>query len=313
MASSDLALATARLVAGAALISFTGVLVELASVEPTRSAFLRSAYALPVLVLVSRALAHQHGRTVPRLIPIAVAMGTLEGVEVVLYHAAIPRLGVGLATLLVSLQILFTVGFGAIFFGERPSRGFWLGLPTILLGLVVLTRPGEATSVDPVGLALGAAAAVLYAGFVLGLRWLRERGPELGTSDVIASATPGIVLATGLSAAATGTAAPPSDLPSNLWLVALALCTPVAGWWLITSSIEVVPAQRTGALLLLQPGLAVVWGWWFFGELDGAAQLAGAGLLLLGITTTTVVGRSPGRAPPDRVRTTRGSRGVGPP
>lgn len=66
-------------------------------------------------------------------------------------------------------------------------------------------------------------------------------------------------------------------------MIALALCTPVLGWWLLTSSIHKLPASFTSVTLLLQPALALVWGVLLLGEPLDARKAIGCACVLVGI------------------------------
>ena len=126
--------------------------MRLADVEVARSAFLRAAYALPMLAVMvavsGRASRRQRtgadadlrpsgepGATRRRWwLPIAVAAGVLLGLDLVAWHATIGIIGAGLGTVLPNLQVVFVGIAGVALFGERPRRGFWWSLPLVLGG-----------------------------------------------------------------------------------------------------------------------------------------------------------------------------------
>lgn len=285
--SAGLLPVAARPWAGAVMISFSAVWVRLADVEVARSAFLRGLYALPVLaVLVARAprpVAGPRGRRWLR--PLALVAGVLLGLDLVAWHASIGILGAGLGTVLPNLQVVLVGLTGVVLFRERPAPSFWLGVPLVLVGVGVLGvvgRPVVAGGSVPLGVLLGIATAVAYAGSLVVLRLARAREGGGTAVEVLWSLTVGATLVTGLVAVLEGVAGP-AGWPADGWLLLLALGSQVVGWLLLTSSIHRLPAAATSVALLLQPVLALGWGALLLGEPLGLPQVAGAATVLVGV------------------------------
>jgi drug/metabolite transporter (DMT)-like permease len=283
--------ALAATLGGTVLISFSGIFVRLADVEPARSAFLRGAYALPVFVLLvlwARRRRPAGGRPPLRaaFVPMAALAGGLLGADLIAWHESIAILGAGLATVLPNLQVVLVGLAGVLLLGERPRWFFWVAVPAVLAGVWLLAAAGrpviEGGSV-PLGVAFGVLTAVFYAGYILVLRVARTRHPGAGVLEVMASATFGATVVTGVFAATRGVAAPAFSWPADGWLLALALGSQVIGWGLLASSIHRLPAALTAVTLLLQPALALVWGGLLLAEPIGAVQLLGAGVVLAGV------------------------------
>lgn len=272
---------------GASLLSFSGVFVRLADVEASRSAFLRNLYALPFFMLLIWRVQRRGGKRWRSVVILPIVLvGMLEGAEVLAYHVAVGMVGAGLATALVNLQVVLVGIAGAIVFGERPRRGFWLTLPLVLTGVWLVSVTGQPIAEEismALGVAIGLLSAALYASYLVMLRMVRLRYSDVDTVTTMASATMGIMLVVGLAALVDGTAAPAATWDANAWLIALALGTPIFGWLLIASSIHLLPSALTSISLLLQPTLALVWGVVLLDEPLGWLQLTGAGLVLLGV------------------------------
>ncbi len=271
---------------GAVLISFSGVWVRLADVEVARSAFLRGAYALPLLALLVAVRAW--GTPGPRqwLQPMALLAGAFLGLDLLAWHASIGIVGAGLGTVLPNLQVVFVGLIGVAVFAERPRASFWGALPVVLAGVWLLAAFGRPVTADgPVwlGIGLGVVTAVLYSLVLVVLRLARAHRSGASAPEVLWSLTLGAAVVTGASALVQGVAAP-AGWPADGYLLLLAIGSQVVGWLLLTTSIHRLPAAATSVALLLQPVLALVWGGLLLAEPVGPAQLAGAGVVLVGVT-----------------------------
>lgn len=269
--------------AGVLLISWSGILVRLAGVEPARSAFLRMAYALPVLGLAGWWCRSRVRRS--PILPLAVLAGLFLGVDLVAWHASVGIIGAGLGTIFPNLQVVLVGLIGRLVLGERPRPAFWVALPVIVFGVAILgfagAGIGPGTSAAT-GIGYGLLSAGFYSGYLILLRQARLRSPQAGVLQVVGSATLGGAASTGAFALAAGAAAP-AGWPADGWLVLLALGCQVGGWVALASSIHRLPAASTSVTLLLQPVLALVWAAALLGEPLGAYQLAGAGTVLAGV------------------------------
>ena len=285
------------------MISFSGVWVRLADVEAARSAFLRGAYALPFIAL----LLLVHGRPGTRRwwLPVAVLAGMLLGADLVAWHASIGIIGVGLATVLTNLQVVFIGLAGVLLFRERPALTFWVALPIVLVGVWLLSAAGQPIVVGgsvPLGILYGVFAGLTWAGALLVLRVGRSRQPRTSGLSMLWSLTVGATIVMGSAAAVEGVAAP-AGWPADGWLLVLALGSQILGWLLLTSSIHRLPAAATSVALLLQPVLALVWGAVLLDEPIGLPQVTGAAIVLTGVAmahravTGIQVRQTPG-APP---------------
>jgi drug/metabolite transporter (DMT)-like permease len=270
---------------GAVLISFSGVWVRLADVEVARSAFLRAAYALPLLAVLVAVRAGNGSGERQWFRPLAFVAGLLFGVNLVAWHASIGIIGAGLGTVLPNLQVVVVGLLGVLLFRERPGTGFWIALPVVLLGIWLLSALGRPVITDgsvPLGVGLGVLAGITYGSWLVVLRFARSREGASSAPQMLWSLTLGAVVVTGAVAVVEGVAGP-AGWPADGWLLALALGSQVVGWLLLTSSIHLLPAAATSVALLLQPVLALVWGAALLAEPVGLPQIAGAAIVLLGV------------------------------
>ena len=129
-----------RLFAGATLISFSPVFVNLVSVSPTTSGFYRvligGTALMLFLVLTGRRLDFRAG--VWRAL-----LGTVVffSLDLWFWHRSILYIGPGLSTLLANLQVFFMMLAGVLLLGQRPNVIQILAVPLAIVGLVMIVGP----------------------------------------------------------------------------------------------------------------------------------------------------------------------------
>jgi drug/metabolite transporter (DMT)-like permease len=272
---------------GACCIAFSGPLVRLADVPPSSAALYRCLLAVPVLALLARREDRDHGRLPTRTRWTAALAGAFFACDLVLWHHTIDAVGAGLATVLGNLQVLVVAVVAWWLLGERPHAGLVAAVPVLLLGVTLVSGAlgGETYGRDPrLGVLLGLATSVAYAGFLLVLR--------SGSGDLRRLAGP-LLWASGSAAACAtvfgallGELAVP-DLRSLAWLAVLAVSAQVCGWLLISSSLPRLPAALTSVLLLAQPAGALAVSAVVLGEAPTTVQLGGAAAILAGVVLAT--------------------------
>jgi drug/metabolite transporter (DMT)-like permease len=275
---------------GIAALSFSGIFARLAETSPATVTFFRMLYALPVLLLLTRGGFPRDGRTLIER-AMAAAGGLILALDLTLWHQAILLIGAGLATVLVSVQVVF-VGLPAWFLmGERPTRSAFLVIPGILVGVGLISGLGRADAygANPVlGVILGVSAGVCYAAFLLLYRFANRRraspaGPLL---DATVGAGAGGFLLGGLD--------PGFSLevvfPSHGWLLGLGVLVQTVAWLLITRTLPRLPALETSLLLLLQPMITLLWGVLLLGERFSGVQGLGALCVLGGVGALLLMG-----------------------
>ncbi|MGH8312596.1 MAG: EamA family transporter, partial [Gammaproteobacteria bacterium] len=126
-----------RLIAGAVMISFSAVFVELVSVSPATSAFYRVLFGGLILLAI---VLWRRERL--RLKPAALAACGLAAVffalDLSFWHRSILYVGPGVATLLANFQVFLLAAAGVIAFRERLTWFQMVAIPLAILGLVLL-------------------------------------------------------------------------------------------------------------------------------------------------------------------------------
>ncbi|MCU1489189.1 MAG: family transporter [Acidimicrobiaceae bacterium] len=288
----------AAVLAGASCIAASAILVRLSGSSATAAAFFRCAFALPVLAVLVRI-----DRNSPARIPmsrratwIARLAGAFLAGDLVLWSHSIAAVGAGLATVLGNLQVLVVGILAWALLGERLAPSLKAALPLMAagVGLVGGLVGSRSYGAHPgLGVIFGAATSACYAAFILLLRHVMATMPEQARPASTGIVRPLFEATCGaaLTAAALGLALRDFRIgpvwPALGWLALLAVSSQVIGWILITSSLASLPAALTSTLLLVQPVGAVALGAIVFGEHPSPVQLAGVGLILVGVVVAT--------------------------
>lgn len=267
-------------VLGALGLSLAAIFFRLSEVSPATASTFRALYALPLLVFLAR----RHP-VAPRLRWLALLGGMLFGIDLVCWHAAIERIGAGLATVMANTQVVW-VGLAAwALHGERPPQRFLWMLPVLLGGVALLAGVGDlhAYGRDPaVGTALGLLGALAYTAYLLVHRRACRNEPRpLGQ---LRDATLGVMLASALLGVGLdpGFSLQPA-WPAHGWLLALALVVQVGAWLALSVALPRLPAAEGSSLLLLQPVGSLLWGNVLFGEAPSLRQWLGAAVVIAGL------------------------------
>jgi drug/metabolite transporter (DMT)-like permease len=276
-------------IAGALVLAFSAILVDLADVSPSAASLYRCAYALPLLGALALAESRRHGRRTWRARRLALPAGILFAVDLIAWNHAIADVGPGLATVLGNLQVVVVPFLALAVLGEPVPRQILWALPAACLGMVLVSgvlESGAYGADPPRGVLFGAITGVSYGAFLLVQRQgsadlRRLSGPWFDTTLVCTAAS----LAAGL---VLGDGALVPAWPSAGWLIVLALSSQVLGWLLITVSLPRLPAAVTSITLTIQPIASVLLGAVLLNQHPSSLQLAGVACILGGLVSVAV-------------------------
>lgn len=270
------------LLAGATCIALSPIFVRVSEAGPTATAFWRVALAVPALWLLCFVVRRGHAASpLPRW-GLLLAAGIAFAGDLGFWHASIQLTSVANSTLLANLASLFVTLAAWIFLRQRPSALFLAGLAAALVGVGMLVKTSLAFS--PTGLAgdaLGVVTAMFYAGYLLAVKELRDRGETTlhlmaATSTITAVVLLPVALASG-EQILPGTA-------FGWWiLIGLALVSHAAGQGLIAYALAHLPAAFSSVSLLFQPVMAALFAWALLAEGLVPLQIAGGVVVLIGI------------------------------
>src|SRR5205814_1855552 len=162
------------LLLGATCIALSPIFVRVADVGPTVSAFWRAALAAPLLWPLLALAPRSSARAEWRLL---LAAGFAFAGDLACWHWSIQFTSVANSTLLANLASLFVTLVAWMVWRERPSPLFAVGLCTALGGVALLVHTSLGFSPSALlGDALGLVTAAFYAGYILAVKGLRDRG-----------------------------------------------------------------------------------------------------------------------------------------
>lgn len=263
------------LLLGAVGIAFAPIFVRMSVLDPTVTAFWRTALAAPLLWLV---VGFERSPRPPLADVGRLALpGLFFAGDLAVWHWSLKFTSVANSTLLANLMPIFVVLFGRVLFGRRVTRGFLAGMVVALIGAVLVTgaRPENWK-----GDLLGVVTAVFYASYILSVGRLRER---YSAATIMAWSTTAAALVLAPLSAAAGEAFFTASAQGWLVLVALAVVSHVLGQGLIAYALAQLPASFSAVTLLLQPVMAAALAWVLFAEALEGLQVAGGVVVLTGI------------------------------
>lgn len=191
---------------------------------------------------------------------------------------AVARLEPAIASVLLRTEVVFVGGLAALLLGERLTRALGLGAVTALLGLVVMRWPLHLDA-PGAGAAWALGAAASFASMQVITRRVIVRISPLAVNALR------LWLAVGLLALVPGTLSGALAAGPYFWgfVGAAGLFGPFLGRLCIMYSLRSLKAAQSALLQLLAPLFAFFIGYVGWGTTPSALEIAGGGLMLVGI------------------------------
>jgi drug/metabolite transporter (DMT)-like permease len=265
--------------------------VRVSEAGPIATAFWRVALAVPVLWLLYFVKPRSKARRYSGKWPLMLAAGFAFAGDLAFWHISIQLTSIANSTLLANLAAIFVTLAAWIFLRQRPSGVFLAGLGAALAGATLLGHTSlEFSSAGLAGDALGVLTALFYAGYLLAVKALRDRGET--TLHLMAVTSTITALFLFPVALASGEPMLPASAFGWWMLIGLALVSHAAGQGLIAYALAHLPAAFSSVNLLFQPVMAALFAWLLLAEglvplqiLGGLAVLAGIYLARRGSRT----------------------------
>lgn len=276
------------LLAGGCAIAFAPIFVRLSETGPVASAFWRCALAAPLLWLwvwkwdVAPEPSGAQESWVPAYAGTTTLAGLFFALDLGVWHWSIIWTSVANSTLLANLAPIFVTLAGWLFWKQRVSKTFLVGMVVAIAGMFVLVGPNFFVGgTRLLGDALAALTSMFYAGYMLAIK--QARNANASTARLMAWST----TITAILLLPVALLSPQPMLPASAsgWmvLVGLALITQILGQGLIAYAFAHLPASLSSVSLLIQPVVATAVAWALFGESVVVAQVVGGAIVLLGI------------------------------
>ena len=281
---------------GACIIGFAPILVKAAELGPQAIAFWRLTLALPVLAVWLALDLMNRRRKGQALKPPGPRMLALAGLffagDLAFWHFGIKITTAANATLLANLTpIPVTIG-AFLLFGEAITKRLVISGAIALFGAFLLAYANLQFAPERVlGDVMSALTACWYAAYLLAVRAARQAGAA--TIQVMFWSTLVASPITLLITMGVGETVLPSSANDWWLLLALGMVVHVGGQGGIAYGLGRTPAALATLIILIQPVVAALAGWYFFGEAMVSIQWLGAGLVLLGV----YVAQSPPQSP----------------
>jgi drug/metabolite transporter (DMT)-like permease len=298
---------------GALAIAASAIFVRLADTTPVTAAVLRTAYALPALLLLAVAERRRLGPQPEPRWRAAVVAGGFFAAGLIFWARSIFAIGAGIGTVLPNAQVVLVPLIAWALFGERPGRGLVAAIPLVLLGFVLLSGAvdNHAYGTHPLlGTGFGLITALAYSGFLLTFRRASLDRGRVATPLLLFTASAAAV--STLAGLASGGLDVNPGWRATGWLLATAFVSQVLGWLLISLAMPQLPMTVTSFMLTLQPVGAVILALIFLGEVPSSLQVVGIGSIVVAVLVAAlrsaadrVVAEPPGARPPaccDRCR-----------
>jgi drug/metabolite transporter (DMT)-like permease len=203
-----------------------------------------------------------------------------------LFFAALQRIDASLLSLLI-YTFPAIVAAAAVALGRERLDGRRLVALALALGGLVLVVAGAGTgALDPLGVGLGLAAALVYSAYILVSDGVAGRvSPRLLAALVCTGAA--VTLSAG--SAVLGDLRPGALTAAGWgWLACLAVVSTVASIGLFFAGLRRVGPTTASILATVEPLVTVVLAFLAFGETLGPAQLAGGSLVLTAVLVLNV-------------------------
>ncbi len=275
--------AFAALVGGNLALAFGGLLVRFSDTGPVATGFWRLALAVPFLFLLARRFGQPVGGLPRKTLLMVIVGGLFFAADIASWHTGILMTKLANATLFGNFASLLLVVYGLVLVRQWPGRQTQIAIVSAFAGTILLmSQSYEASRQNLVGDMLSLLAGILYTGYVLALQ--RARG-SMGSWAVLAISTAASTLPLLLFALAMGEQVVPHDWTP---LILLALSSQIVGQGLLIYALPHFSPLIVGLVLLVQPSIAALAGWFFFNEHIGPVEIAGA--VLVGLALALVRG-----------------------
>ena len=277
------------LVLGGIAIGFAPIFVRLSQAEigPVASGFWRLAIAFPAFMLWNRLEGpvkkepHRTPTKKDKSRFILMLAGVAFAVDLIAWHWSIKLTSVANATLLGNCSVIILALIEWLWFRIKLKFTFLIGMVLALVGVSLIAGVSISLGGEHVlGDGLGLLTAFFYAAYLLLIKQFRK---TFRTSTIMSWAS--ITCAVFLLPVAffSNEVIVPTSIYGWGAVIGLALISHVFGQGLIATALAHLPASFSGVVLLIQPVVAAILGYFILGESLSPTQFLGGLIVLTGI------------------------------
>lgn len=275
------------LIAGGVLLGTLGVFVEEAGQHPLVTVWFRCAFGGLALLLWGLAAGRlKELRLHGRAWWVALASGGLMILNWALFFAAIPRLSIGVATLVFHIQPIWVMVFGALLLREAVSPAQWKATLVALSGLALTTglfndlqwTTPKSDGSYATGLLMCLGGSLSYAAVTL----IAKTGQNVSS---YALAVWQCVVGVVVMAWAPFVFGRPHEAAAWGWLAGLGALHTGLAYAILFAGMARLPLGKIAVLQFVYPLTAVLVDWCVYGRTLGTVQLAGVALMALALWT----------------------------
>lgn len=280
---------TLLLMIGAIGISFSPVLVKLLennALGPTAIGFWRTiiggVFLFTIAIIMRKKLLLSKW-----VLFWAAFAGFFFFIDLFAWHRSILYAGSGMATMLGNTQVFGTTILSFLIFKERLTIRFILSALVAMVGVALLVGlwSNEVVFTDKylLGIFYGLLTGLVYSNYIICLKkaGTQSQKPNIVVMMAWISIISAFFLGIGLIFEDANFM--PDGIYSILPLLGLGIFVQALSWLMIANSLSKMDTHRAALILLVQPTLAMVWGYLFFGEALVFSQIAGASITLSAI------------------------------
>ena len=260
--------------------------VRLADCGPVAAGFWRLFLALPILAILALANRQQLSGF-PKAAWVAMAgAGVFFGLDLAAWHIGIGMTRLGNVTLFGNSGSLLLVAWGLIVLRRLPRRNEALAFAAAIAGSAILLGRSLQVGTDTLrGDLFCLLAGFFYTFYILLLQGAREK---LGSWSLLFwSSAAGAPVLLAIAIAMGEQIVPTNWAP----LIVLSLLSQVIGQGLLVYSLRHFSPLIIGLALLTQPAIAVLAGWFAFGETFG--WIDGLGMVMVAAALVIAQARTP--------------------
>ncbi|ANJ28804.1 multidrug transporter [Agromyces aureus] len=200
------------------------------------------------------------------------------------------HLDAGTAAMLVNIAPLLVALAAGAFLKEGFPRSLMIGMLVAFVGVVIIATGGIGAHSDPLGIALGILAAVLYALGVLVQKVALRTADALSATWVGCAIGATVLLPFLPQAVGEFTSAPAPAIWATVYLGIFPSAVAFLLWAYV---LQRSPAGLTASATLAVPAIVVLLSWLLLGELPTLLGMVGGALCLLGVAISRRSPRHP--------------------